>query len=150
MARSALELTLCYVVFIGIFFLLFPETLVGWFKTNAVSDKDFAPILTMGVVLLRFLVFFTLFDALTMIYAGVLKGAGDIYYVMRVIGVCAIFVLGLPSWIGVTYLGFGIYAAWTVITVYACSLGIWFYLRFRQDGWMSKSVIREVPGQSAD
>ncbi len=148
-ARSALDLTLVYVVVIGVFFLIFPETLVRLFKTSTVTGKDFAPILSMGVVLLRFLVFFTLFDALTMIFGGVLKGAGDIYYVMRVIGVCAIFVLALPTWIGVTYLGFGIYAAWTVLTLYACSLGIWFYARFRQDGWMSKSIIREAPGQSA-
>ncbi len=148
-ARSALELTLLYVVVIGIFFMIFPDHLVLLFKTKDWTVDQFAPILSMGIVLLRFLVFFTLFDALTMIYAGVLKGAGDIFYVMRVIGVCAICVLALPSWIGVSFLGFGVYAAWTVLTVYACSLGLWFYWRFRQGGWMDKSVIREAPEQTA-
>lgn len=139
---SAIHLNLAYITVIGTIFILLPEPLMLLFKSRGHTAAAYSPIISTGIVLLRFLVFFTFFDGFTLVYLGVLKGAGDIYFVMWVIGLCAVFVLALPSYLGIHFMHFNLYAAWSVLTAYICVLSFIFYLRFKQGTWKTMSVIR--------
>ncbi len=140
-ANSAVILNFMYITVIGSIFLIWPMSLLHLFRTTGMSPEEFAPIAAMGMVLLRFLVFFTLFDGLTMVYLGVLKGAGDVAFIMKAIAVCASCGLALPSYIGITWFNFSIYNAWTVLTCFAVLLATVFRVRYKRGAWMTKSVI---------
>ena len=50
-------------------------------------------------------------------------------------------VMVLPVWIGITWLGIGLYAAWIFASSYIIILGVLFYFRFRGGKWKSMRVI---------
>lgn len=140
---SALHLTWAYILVVGAVFIFLPQPLLLMFKTAKYTAAQYAPVLEMGEVLLRLLVLFTFFDGLSLVYIGALKGAGDVHFVMKNAAFCAVFLLTAPCYIGVEYLGAGLYAAWTMLTVYICILGLIYWLRFKKSAWRSISVIHQ-------
>ena len=93
------------------------------------------------VILLRFVAVYTLVDGLAIVYSGAIKGAGDTRFVMWSMGACALMVMVLPVFIGIEYLGFGLYGAWACITVYIAIYALIMWLRFRQGKWKSIKLL---------
>ena len=92
---------------------------------------------------------YTLFDALNIIYFGVLKGAGDIYFVMRAMAVLSMGVMVIPVYVGMERLGAGLYFAWTCITLYVALLGLVFWWRYRGGKWKNMRVVEAEIGIQA-
>ncbi len=91
--------------------------------------------------LLYFIAGYCVFDAVQIIFAGVLKGAGDtmtvlLGHLIAGIGTVGLGVAGwwLFGWDGLLYW-------WTVITVWVILLAILFTLRYLHGGWKTKRVI---------
>jgi MATE family multidrug resistance protein len=82
---------------------------------------------------------------MSIIFASALKGAGDTRFVMYVIVAVSLFVLVIPSYIGIVYLGYGLYLGWTFAALYVSLLGVSFYLRFLGGKWKGMRVIEEHP-----
>jgi MATE family multidrug resistance protein len=91
--------------------------------------------------LLYFIASYCVFDAFQVIFAGVLKGAGDTHFVL----LGHLFAGGTTVSGGVlgSYLfGWdGLYYWWAVISVWVILLAILFTWRFFQGGWQTKRVI---------
>jgi len=102
---------------------------------------DFSAIGPLVAVLLRFVAIYSLFDTMNIIFASAIKGAGDTRYVMYVITGVSVFVLALPSYIAIDVLGLGIYAGWTIVSVYVIVMGVLFLNRFRKGAWKAMRVI---------
>jgi MATE family multidrug resistance protein len=89
--------------------------------------------------------FFISFDALYFSFIGVLKGAGDTRFIMWSIGITTMVVMILPITIGITFLGWEVYACWILLTLYVLSLCTISFLRYRQGKWKNIRVIEKIP-----
>jgi MATE family multidrug resistance protein len=141
--RSAIEMTLLYMGVIAALFVAVPRLFLLPFA--AASDPEqFAAIADLTVVLLRFVALYTLFDAGNIIFSSAIKGAGDTRFVMWMILCMSLGILILPSFVAITWLSASVYVCWAIASLYVVSLGVAFFLRYRQGKWESMRVI-DVP-----
>ena len=147
-SNSALHLVLIYMFFIAITFTIFPRPLLSLFKPQDIPAGAYTEIVDAGVVLLRFVAIYCFFDALNLVYSGALKGAGDTAFIMKAIGILALFFMILPIYLVVEVLSWGMYTAWFILTLYICLLGIIFMLRYKKGAWKKMQVIEETINKS--
>ena len=142
---SALHITLAYMMLIAGIFVFMPEPLLVLFKESHHSPEQYAAIINLGVILLRFVAVFCFFDALNLVFSGAIKGAGDTRFIMWTIAALLLGIMIIPVYLAVEVIGAGIYTAWTLATFYACSLGLAFMLRYCQGKWKRMRVIEPQP-----
>jgi len=140
MVRIGLAVGLAYSVFFVILYGGFPDFAISVysFGNDAARFEEMKPMLKP---LLYFIAGYCVFDAIQIIFAGVLKGAGD-----------TMFVLGGHAFAGITTVGLGVvgwqafgwdglFYWWSVITVWVVLLAIVFTARYLHGGWKTKRVI---------
>lgn len=150
---TTFALAVGYMAVVSLLYLLTPDLfLFGFFaggeEMDGGGDSRSEPVYTLAVTLLRFVAAYNLLDATAMIFAGAVKGAGDMPFVMRVSLILAAMLAG-ASWLAVEVWDLGVYGCWTVITLWVWAVGLVFFLRFLQGKWRSMRVI-EGSGQSAE
>jgi MATE family multidrug resistance protein len=118
------------------------------FKAGDYTIAQYNEIRNLGKILLRFVLIFCLFDALNLVFSGAIKGAGDTRFIMWAVGALSLCVMIIPTYLAVEVFGRGIYTVWTLATLYACSLGMTFMLRYKQGKWKGMRVIEEFAGIS--
>ncbi len=138
---SSLHITYMYMLVIAVAFMVFPEYLLNLFKARQYTPEQYAGILNLGMVLMRFVVIFCLFDAINLIYSGAIKGAGDTRFIMITIGVLSVCAMIIPVYLAIEVFHAGIYTAWTLVTLYVASLGVAFMLRYKSGKWKKMRVI---------
>ena len=137
---SGLHLALAYMLLVGIAYLTLPELFIRPFAFNS-APGEYDAIGTTARVLLRFVAFYSLFDALNLTFSSGLKGAGDTRFVLSGIALLSFCVLILPTALIVLVLHWGMLGAWTSASAYVAGLGTVFYLRFRNGAWKQMRVI---------
>ena len=142
---SAVHITLVYMMFLAVVYVLAPEPLLRLFRADQHTHDQYAEIMALGVNLLRFVAAFSFFDALNLIFSSATKGAGDTRFIMWTIAALCLGVMIAPIYVAIEVLGAGIYAAWTIATIYVCALGMAFMLRYRQGKWKRMRVIESQP-----
>lgn len=142
---SALHITLAYMMLIASLFVLAPEPLLSLFRSSETTPEQYAGIMDLGVILLRFVAVFCFFDGLNLIFSGAIKGAGDTRFIMWAIAALSLGVMIIPIYVAVEVLKAGIYTAWILVTFYVCALGVAFMLRYRQGKWKTMRVIESRP-----
>jgi putative MATE family efflux protein len=127
-AHTTLKLGLAYSGIIGVIYVLFPSLLVKIFNNDPLVVEYGARLILIAAV-------FQLFDAIQMISAGALRGAGDTKAPM-VFAVAGGWVLFLPlSFVFGTVLEGGVTGAWAGATLYVVFLGIAMFARLETDRW---------------
>ena len=124
-------------------YVLVPNIFINPFANQA-DPVSFAPIWKITAILLRFVAIYSLFDALNMIFASAIKGAGDTRFVMIMIATVSSVTLIIPSYIALVLLHRGVYTGWTIASAYISILGVIFLFRFLGGKWKSMRVIEEV------
>jgi len=142
---SALHITLLYMVLVAATFVFFADPLLRLFKPRDYSDAQYMEILVLGVPLMRFVAVYCFFDALNLVFSGAIKGAGDTRFIMKTVAALSAGVMILPIYLAVEVLETGIFTAWIIFTLYVCSLGVAFMLRYRQGIWKTMRVIEPAP-----
>lgn len=142
---SALHITMAYMMLLAAFFVFTPEPLLQLFKADRQTPAQYAEIMDLGVILMRFVAVFCFFDALNLIFSGAIKGAGDTRFIMWTIGALSLGVMIVPVYLAVEVMGAGIYTAWTLAMFYIGALGLAFMLRYRQGKWKRMRVIEAQP-----
>ena len=142
--RHTFHMALGYMLVVAVVYVVFPGALMDLFRGDT-PPEDYAQVRSLGVVLLRFVAFYTVFDTLNIVYAGALKGAGDSRFVGLTIALYSVVFLMLPAWVIVEVLGLGLIALWVLASFYVCLVGFTFLARFRQGRWRSMSVIHPAP-----
>ncbi len=142
-ARATTHIALVYLAVLIPLFVFLPDPLIRLFLPGN-TDMDIRPLIKMGTVLLRFVAVYLFFDALVVIYTGVLKGAGDSQYVMWCMVGTGILFLFLPVWAGTTYWHAGLYFIWCCITLYLVMLFFLVMVRYQRGKWKTMSVIEKT------
>ncbi|MGC8603510.1 MAG: MATE family efflux transporter [Desulfomonilaceae bacterium] len=137
----ALNLALLYTGLIAIFFWIAPDLLMRLFRPYQQTVSDFNMLLNKGVILIRIIGAYTLFDTVFIIFNGALKGAGDTKFTMWAQIVIAWIFFVPPVYIMTKYLGMGIFTAWIWMLIYVIFIGTVFWLRFRSGHWKTISVL---------
>jgi MATE family multidrug resistance protein len=146
--RSGLHLTLLYMGTIATSYVLVPDLFLAPYALHA-PPGTFEEIRSLATLLLRFVALYSLFDVLSIVYAGALKGAGDSRFVMWMISGLSVGILILPTYVAIEVLGAGILTGWVIATAYVSALGVAFYLRFRSGAWKSMRVIEPAGHREA-
>ena len=138
---NAVKLALSYVLAVGFLFFAFPGLFVNIFGSP--DSAEFAPILAASRPLMKVLAFFILFDAISIIFADALRGAGDTRFQM-IIGSALAWLLFVP---GIYYLvnisRSGLMAVWAWALVYVILLSAVFWLRFNAGRWRAINILKD-------
>jgi MATE family multidrug resistance protein len=143
--KATIHIVLGYIFILLILFLFLPQPLLELFQPRHMTLENFAPIISIGIILLRFVAAYIFFDALYMVCIGVLKGAGDTRFIMLSIGGLSLAIMILPVYIGVEMFGAGLYYAWSCATGFVFFLFATSYWRYRQGRWKDVRVIELAP-----
>jgi MATE family multidrug resistance protein len=136
---TALWMAEVYMGAMAAVYVLLPDLLL-WGHAAGTSPERFAELRTTTVVLLRFVAAYCLFDAMNVIFASALKGAGDTRFIM----LTTMLVTPMPLvavWIGIYYFNMGLFGCWVVATAWVSSLGLIYLARFQNGRWRHIRVI---------
>jgi multidrug resistance protein, MATE family len=139
---SGLHLAMLYMGSIALIYLAAPGIFISLYGAGT-DQAQFRPIADLVRVLLRFVAIYSVFDAMNIIFASAIKGAGDTRFVMYAIIILSAFGLVIPTAVLLFVLNQGIFAGWAVLTVYVMMLGFVFMVRFSGGRWKSMRVIEE-------
>ncbi|HQL83615.1 MAG TPA: MATE family efflux transporter, partial [Spirochaetota bacterium] len=141
---SGLHLAIAYMGAISLVYVLLPEVFISLYAAGA-DPESFRNTAELVRILLRFVALYCVFDAMNIIFASAIKGAGDTRFVMHAIILLSGLGLVIPSWLVLFVFDLGLYAGWTVLTVYVMLLGTVFMARFLGGKWKQMRVIEESP-----
>lgn len=140
---STFYMTFFYMISVAAAYIFVPNIFINPFASQA-DPASFAAIRKTTLILLRFVAIYSLFDALNIVFASAIKGAGDTRFVMFMIVVVSSLALVVPSYIALVLLQAGIYTAWTIASIYISILGLVFLFRFLGGKWKSMRVIEQT------
>jgi len=141
---SAFILTTAYMVAVAIAYVIVPDLFLAPFRSKT-DPTQYETIRDIGVVLLRFVAFYSLFDTLNLIFAAAVKGAGDTRFVMVISVLLAWLMMVIPSYVSCVILDLGLYWMWTWATLYVSVVGFVFLWRFLGGKWKQMRVIEILP-----
>ncbi|MCB0128146.1 MAG: MATE family efflux transporter, partial [Caldilineaceae bacterium] len=113
---------------IGLTYLIAPATLMAVFS-------DEISVIEAGVAVLQLVALYQIFDAVGIVLAGALNGAGDTTFTMLARTILA-WGLFIPLvWVMIFPLQGGIWGAWLAALAYLGGLGLLYFWRFRSGKW---------------
>ncbi|MFA5624523.1 MAG: MATE family efflux transporter [Bradymonadales bacterium] len=127
---------------IGLLCLVFREPIAGLFTNDPEVIQIAGTLFIFGAV-------YQVFDAVSLVSSGALRGAGDTRFPMAV-SIVAIWFGLVPGvfFVGAT-LGYGIYGAWAAATAIIVLLGVIYYARYRQGKWQTMRALPTKAKSSA-
>lgn len=114
---------------------------------SGVEASRFAEIEALAIVLIRFVAAYAVFDAMQILFAAAIKGAGDTWFVLLNAATVSLTAI-LIGWIG-SQAGGELLWWWWVVTGWICALGVTFLARFLQGRWRTMQVIERDPIEPA-
>ena len=93
-----------------------------------------------GVTILQLVALYQIFDALGIVLAGALNGAGDTRFTMVVRAVMAWGMFIPLVWLLTFHLGTGIWGAWVGAFIYLGGLSFVYFIRFRKGHWKAIQI----------
>jgi len=139
--RATAHIAIAYILLLAIVFILFPKQLITIFLPSDILQKESLKIIGQGAILLRFMTLYLIFDSLSIIYTGALKGAGDTRFIMLIYGFLSITFLFLPIYIGITIFNLGLYYSWSCLAFYIFLLFCSVFVRHLKGKWEEIQVI---------
>jgi MATE family multidrug resistance protein len=146
---NSLHLTMAYIAVVALTLVVLPYWLVDIFTPAGPVSAESERIRSLGVVLLKFVALYCLFDTLNLIYSAALEGAGDTRFVMAAVGTLSLGLMVAPTYVGIRFFGLGIYEVWSLIVLYLITLAGVFLIRYRGGKWKGMRVIEAPQGGAA-
>jgi MATE family, multidrug efflux pump len=140
-AWSGIHILMMYTLPLGAFFVFAPEAIISVFMNKGEMGGNYEEILEMGTIILRLVAMYILLDVFYMIFASVLKGAGDTRFLLFAIAGATLSCMLIPLFVGINYFGMGIYAAWGCIVLFITTLSLLISWRYRGGKWEKMLVI---------
>ena len=142
---SALKIAWVYMGVMALSFLLFPEAYFALFTGDGPDKVPLEDVIETGRWLMLMLAGWGFLDAVSLVLAGALKGAGDTRFVL-IAATIATWLIWMPGeLILILWLEAGLLAACLYITVFVLLLAGIFGWRFCRCGWKPITVIPAQP-----
>lgn len=141
LARNSLELALAYMLPLVVIILITAEPLVDLFSAHDLDMASSLAIKKESVILIYFIAVYSTVDAATIVYLGVLKGAGDTLGILRLLVFALIFFLVLPIMALKAFDMVSLYNYWYTFTVYCIFIALGAILRFKKGTWRTIRVV---------
>ena len=135
---TSLLLTSIYMGTICLLYIFLPDIFIYPYTFSGNKTKE---CLETVKILLRFVAVYTMFDMLTIVFAGALRGAGDTLFVMLITVFLSGSILIVPSYIAYRFFHAGLYSVWIFGTAYIIALGLSMYMRFKANSWQKIKVV---------
>jgi len=139
-AWSAIHLALAFFGVLAVLYLTVPKLFIYPFTLHGGLDELDQGVETI-VVLLRFIAFFCLFDAIFLVFLGALEGAGDTRFIMKMSIAISIFLLIVPCYLYIQYFDATLLGLWWIVTLNVVIYCAVFYWRFKTGPWKTMRVI---------
>ncbi len=137
--RTCLRIAIAYMGVVGICFFVFRDSLMRFWS-------DDADVVKIGAQILICAAFYQAFHAVSVIYTGALRGAGDTLWLALISAAGALFVLGLGGWLVVTlWPQLGAVGPWIAASCSVISVGLANRWRFKSNRWMDIDLFRDRP-----
>ena len=137
---SAVHIALTFFGVLAVLYLSIPNAFIYPFTlNNGLGDMEGS--VEMIVILLKFIAFFGMFDALFLVFLGALEGAGDTRFIMKMSFIISVLLLVLPCYLYIEYYQANIYVLWSVITLNVIMYCLVFFARFYRGPWKTMRVI---------
>lgn len=140
--RTTWNAVLMSVVWTGvaaILLIFFPTLTLQPFLTFSNSsgpgEDSVAMLLPVAAELLKFVAIYSIFDALAVVFASALRGAGDTLFPMLITMISSWLVMTLPAWFIVQSESATIHALWLTCTAHIILMGSAMLLRFLSGKW---------------
>ncbi|MBT8123436.1 MAG: MATE family efflux transporter [Gammaproteobacteria bacterium] len=141
-AWSAIHLTLVFFGLLAVLYLTVPKVFIYPFTLQGGLAELNNSVETI-VILLRFVAFFCLFDAIFLVFLGSLEGAGDTRFIMKMSIVISIFLLVVPCYLYIRFFDASLLGLWWIITLNVMIYCAVFYWRFITGPWKGMRVIND-------
>lgn len=133
---SGAKVGVSYCAIVAISFAFFPEPLVMVFRPDR-GDEVLEQSLPMAITMLRIASIYVLIEALIVVFAGALRGAGDTFAAM-VISVSIQWSLAIALVLSLHVFGMHPVTAWWILTILFFLMCTPFWLRYRSGKWKEK------------
>lgn len=127
-AYRACGLAMAGMGLIGLSYLIAPQFLMGLF-----SQED--SVIAAGVTILKLVALYQIFEAVGIVLAGALNGAGDTTFTMLARSILAWGLFIPMTWAAIFWLELGIGGAWAAALLYLGGLALIYLVRFRSGVW---------------
>ncbi len=136
----AFLLSSVYMMAWAFLFLALPDVVLAPYAAFA-EIESFAELRPMVVMLLRFIVLYSFFDAMLIVFGASIRGAGDTKFSMLFSFAAGWLLMVLPVWLAARSGALSLQFAWWTVTLYIVVLGLGFLARFLRGHWKTMSVI---------
>lgn len=136
----AMLLSGSYMLAFAPIYLFAPDLIMApYFAYSAPGEfEQMRPLVTQ---LLYFVVLYSFFDAMAVVFGSAVRGAGDTRFSLIFSLLSAWFVLVMPVWLASRAGTITLAASWWGVSAYIMLLGVGFAIRFQLGRWKSMSVI---------
>lgn len=141
---SGLKIGLVYSSVILFFFVFFPVQLVDVFRPDQ-ADAVFDAARPVAVFMIRLASLYVMIEAMVVVFAGALRGAGDTFWAMA-ISVTLHWILVPILLVMFHVFGASVETAWMVVVGVFMLFSLLFYLRYRSGKWKTIRVISPEEG----
>jgi MATE family multidrug resistance protein len=145
LTASGALICLVYMSVVMVVYVVLPDPLLELFRGN-MPEERWQELLVLARTLLLFVAFYSLFDALFLVYSAVLKGAGDTKFVMWLSMFFSTLVLTVPCIVlamnrELVAPRTGLLLAWTFCANYIIALALMNMLRYRSGAWQRIQMV---------
>ncbi|QVL29824.1 MATE family efflux transporter [Telmatocola sphagniphila] len=137
--RNAFVVCAIYMCTVVSMYSLFPS-FCAWPFQDHNHPENWAAVFAKLKVLFYFIGAFAIFDSMTLMFSGALRGAGDTLYVTLVSLSLAWPVMVLPTYLAVQN-NWGLNWAWSFLSLYVALQGLFYFRRFHGGKWKAMRVI---------
>jgi len=141
-------ITTTYMGLFSLSIVIWPEEFILIFDPGN-WEGDFTEVIRMSRFLLYFVAAYSLLDGANIVFSSALKGAGDTRFVFLTALTAALATLVIPVYLACVVYGMGVYAAWSLLSVWIAALASVYFIRFRGGKWRSMRVIEHAPAPGA-
>ncbi len=127
---------------IGFIFVVFPEQAL-WLLFSGREDIISYEMVELSKLFLKFVAFYSAFDALALVFSATIKSAGDTKFVMWVTLFNSIVFLVIPSYLICAVFKLSAVYSWVMMSIYIMAMATLFVCRYINGSWKRMRVIEK-------